>query len=69
MQINKSTIVENQPVPLSVNEHFIKAEKDLLTEALLRTHQERFLFATKLYKIQKTMEKFSIVHKPYNLKK
>lgn len=66
MQIKKSTIVEDEPILFSKNEYFIKAENDLLREALLRTHKERFLFATQLYKIQKTMEKFSIVHKPYD---
>lgn len=69
MQIKKSTIVEDKSISLSKDEYFIKAENDLLKEALLRTHQERFLFATKLYKIQKTMDKFSVVHKPYTLKK
>lgn len=69
MQIKKLNSAEEEAISLSINEQFIKAENELLKEALLRTHKERFLFATKLYKIQKTMEKFSIAHKPFNLKK
>ncbi len=69
MQIKKINSAEDESISLSINEQFVKAEKDLLREALLRTHKERFLFATKLYKIQKTMEKFSVEHKPFNLKK
>lgn len=41
-----------------------KAETDLLREALLRTHKERFLFATRLYKIQQMLGKAKITHKP-----
>jgi hypothetical protein len=44
------------------------AENALLKQALQRTHMERFLFATKLYKIQKTIEKAKITHQP-NFKK
>ena len=69
MKIKKSTIVEDKLISISKNEYFIKAENDLLRQALRRTHQERFLFATQLYKIQKTMEKFSVVHKTYDLNK
>lgn len=42
-----------------------KAEMDQLREALKRSHKERFLIATRLYKIQKTMQKAVITHKPY----
>lgn len=41
-----------------------KAEMDLLKEALKRSYKERFLMATRLYKIQKTMQKAVITHKP-----
>lgn len=44
------------------------AEEDLLIKALQRTHMERFLFATKLYKIQKTMQRAIVTHQP-NIKK
>jgi hypothetical protein len=44
---------------------FEKAEMDLLRESLLRSHKERFLMATRLYKIQQTMSKAIITRKPY----
>jgi hypothetical protein len=66
MQIKKINSAEDEAILLSINEQFAKAENDLLREALRRTHEERFLFATKLYEIQKTMEKFSVEHKPLN---
>ena len=42
-----------------------KAEMDLLRESLSRTYTERFLFATRLYKIQQTFKKAKITHKPF----
>jgi hypothetical protein len=47
----------------SVN--YEKAEMDLLRESLNRTYTERFLFATRLYKIQQTLSKAKITHKPF----
>lgn len=44
---------------------FEKAELDLLRENLSRTHKERFLMATRLYKIQQTMKKAIITRKPF----
>jgi hypothetical protein len=44
---------------------FEKAELDLLRENLRRSYKERFLMATRLYKIQQTMEKAVITHKPF----
>jgi hypothetical protein len=44
---------------------FNEAEIALLKEALKRSYKERFEFATRLYKIQLTMNKASIVHKPF----
>ncbi len=44
---------------------FEKAEIDLLKEGLKRTYKERFLMATRLYKIQKTMQKAVITHKKF----
>lgn len=46
-----------------------KAEMDLLRDGLKRTHQERFLFATMLYKVQQTLKKATIIYKADNLKK
>lgn len=42
-----------------------KAEIDLLRKALKRSYKERFLMATRLYKIQQTMQKAVITHKPF----
>ena len=44
---------------------FDQAEIELLKEGLKRTYKERFEFATRLYKIQQTMNKATITHKPY----
>lgn len=44
---------------------FDEAELELLKEALNRSYKERFEMATRLYKIQRTMSKATIVHKPY----
>ena len=55
-----------------LNEHqpdYEKAEMDQLRYALKRTHKERFLIATSLYKIQQTLNKAVITHKPYTLDK
>lgn len=41
-----------------------QAEIELLKEGLKRGYKERFQMATRLYKIQQTMSKASIVHKP-----
>jgi hypothetical protein len=41
------------------------SEIALLKEGLKRSYKERFEFATRLYKIQQTMNKASIVHKPF----
>lgn len=42
-----------------------QAEIEYLKEGLKRTFKERFEMATRLYKIQQTMNKASIVHKPF----
>jgi hypothetical protein len=44
---------------------FEKAEQDSLKENLRRSYKERFLMATRLYKIQQTMKKAVITHKPF----
>lgn len=44
---------------------FDEAAIELLKEALKRTYKERFEMATRLYKIQQTMNKASITHKPF----
>ena len=44
---------------------FDEAEIALLKEALKRTYKERFEMATRLYKVQQTMNKATITHKPF----
>lgn len=47
------------------NQTFDQAELELLKEGLKRSYKERFEMATRLYKIQQTMNKASISHKPF----
>jgi len=46
-----------------------KAEMDLLRDALKRTHKERFMMATTLYKIQLTLNRAKITRTAYTLSK
>ncbi|WP_158557057.1 hypothetical protein [Mucilaginibacter conchicola] len=48
--------------------NFTEAEIEQLREGLKRTYKERFLMATRLYKIQLTMQKAVITHKPFVVK-
>jgi hypothetical protein len=65
--INKDTPTQNLESESEAN--YKKAELDLLKDSLTRTYTERFLFATRLYKIQQTLNKAKITHKPYTLDK
>ncbi len=47
------------------NQTFDQAELELLKEGLKRSYKERFEMATRLYKIQQTMSKATISHKPF----
>lgn len=58
--MNEDKSILHQPQP-----DYEKAEMDLLRDALKRTYKERFLMATTLYKVQQTMKKAKITHKPY----
>ena len=44
---------------------FDDAELELLKEGMKRTYKERFEMATRLYKIQRTIKKATITHKPF----
>ena len=44
---------------------FDQAELELLKEGLKRSYKERFEMATRLFKIQQTMNKAIITHKPF----
>ena len=54
--------IANEPQP-----DYDKAEMDLLRDALKRTYKERFLMTTRLYKIQQTLIKATIIHRPYTI--
>ncbi|MEX8546313.1 MAG: hypothetical protein V5804_01810 [Mucilaginibacter sp.] len=41
------------------------AEIEQLKQNLKLTYKERFLMLTRLYKIQQTMNKATIIHKPF----
>ena len=62
MSDNRNILNEPQP-------DYEKAEIDLLREGLNRSFKERFLMATTLYKVQQTLKKATIIHKPYILNK
>ena len=47
------------------NREFDHAELELLKDGLKRSYKERFEMATRLFKIQQSMMKASIVHKPF----
>ncbi len=51
------------------NAYFEKAEMDLLRTGLNRSLKERFLMTTTLYKVQQTLKRVKITHKPYTLAK
>lgn len=56
---------DNNPSAPRQMPDFEKAELDQLRESLRRSYKERFLMATRLYKIQQTMKKAVITHKPF----
>jgi hypothetical protein len=47
---------------------FDEADIELLKEGLKRSYKERFEMATRLYKVQQTMNKAVITHKPFTNK-
>lgn len=51
------------------NAWFEKVEMDLLRDGLNRSLKERFLMTTTLYKVQQTLKRAKITHKPYTLGK
>jgi hypothetical protein len=50
------------------NHEFDQAELELLKEGLKRSYKERFEMATRLFKVQQSMMKASIEHKPFIVK-
>ncbi len=64
-QINDKIYTPHQPSDAD----YEKAEMDLIYDALNRSYTERFLMATRLYKIGQTLNKAKIIRKPYTLNK
>ena len=61
-----------QPVNLlkeDMDALYEKASLDMLRNSLKSTYTERFLLATRLYKIQQMLSKAKITHKPFNTNK
>jgi hypothetical protein len=61
-------INEFSPEKLFLNEPdacYEKAETDLLRNALTRSYSERFLMATRLYKIGMMIKNAKVIHKPF----
>jgi hypothetical protein len=56
---------ENNHIIKEPEPDYEKAEMNLLKEGLKRSYKERFLFLNQLIKIQKTMQKAKITHKPF----
>jgi len=48
-----------------VKPDYEKADMDLLRDGLKRTYKERFLMITRLYKIQQTLNKATVIHRPF----
>ena len=67
ISINKNKSTENELRETA--DDYEKAGMDLLRDGLNRSYTERFLFTTRLYKIQQTINKAKITHKPDNLDK
>jgi hypothetical protein len=63
MDSNTSKI--NSQLTTDQRPDFEKGELDLLREGLRRSYKERFLMATRLYKIQQTLKRAVIIHKPF----
>lgn len=47
---------------------FQQAETNLLIDALKRSHTERFMMATKLYKISMMLKNATVKHQPFKAK-
>jgi hypothetical protein len=61
---NKNSDTQKKVCTVERKPDYEKAELDMLLSALKRTHMERFLYATKWYKIQQTLKKATITHQP-----
>ena len=69
METTETPLIENAPWREITDADYEKAETDLLCEALKRSYKQRFLMATRLYKIQQTTKRAKIIRQPYTLNK
>lgn len=60
--LDKTVVMEKERSTLT------EAELEQLKAGLKRTYKERFEMATRLYKIQQTLNKATITHKPFTSK-
>ncbi len=61
----KNAIANNNNILGEASPAYGNAEIALLRDALNRSYKERFLMATRLYKVQQTMQKATITHQPF----
>ena len=65
---NNNILTPEQLYQNDPNACFQQAETNLLIDALKRSHTERFMMATKLYKISMMLKKATINHQPFKTK-
>ena len=66
MSLEKNKL-QQQNIASEPQPDYDKGEMDLLRDALKRTYKQRFLMTTRLYKIQQTLNKATIIHRPYTI--
>jgi hypothetical protein len=65
---NKNILTPGEIFQNNPDACFQKAETNLLIDALKRSHTERFMMATNLYKISMMIKKATIKHQPFKAK-
>ena len=65
---NKNILTPEELYQIDPDACFQQAETNLLVDALRRSHTERFLMATKLYKISMMLKNATVKHQPFKAK-
>ncbi len=65
---NKNILTSGELYQNDPDACFQQAETNLLIDALRRSHTERFLMATKLYKISMMLKNATVKHQPFKAK-
>ena len=65
---NKNMLTREELYQIDPDACFQKAETNLLIDALRRSYTERFMMATKLYKISMMLKNATIKHQPFKAK-